>query len=78
MKIVHRSLVQLSVAQAVLMEVPALLLVDVPVFLNGLDPLVQLVRQICVSIPPSHPIALVESAIDSRTLYIDTCMCENH
>ena len=35
---------QLSVAKAVLMEVPVLLLAHVPVFLNGLDPLVQLVR----------------------------------
>ena len=48
-KSVHRSLMQLSVAQAVLMEVPALLLVDVPVLLNGLGPLVQLVRQSCVN-----------------------------
>ena len=48
-KSVHCSLMQLSVAQAVLMEVPALLLVDAPVLLNGLGPLVQLVRQSCVN-----------------------------
>ena len=48
-KSVHCSLMQLSVVQAVLMEVPALLLVDAPVLLNGLDPLVQLVRQSCVN-----------------------------
>ena len=43
-KSVHCSLMQLSVAHPVLMEVPALLLVDAPVLLNGLGPLVQLVR----------------------------------
>ena len=48
-KIAHPSRMQLSVTQAVLTEVPALLLVDVPVLLNGLDPLVQLVRQSCVN-----------------------------
>ena len=40
---------QLSVAHPVLMEVPALLLVDAPVLLNGLDPLVELVRHLCVN-----------------------------
>ena len=49
LKSVHPSLMQLSVANPVLMEVPALLLVDAPVLLNGLDPLVQLVRQSCVN-----------------------------
>ena len=51
MKNVHCSLIQLSVAHRVLMEVPALdlLLIHVPVLLNGLDPLVQLVRQSCVN-----------------------------
>ena len=44
MKSVHCSLMQLSVAHPALMEVPALLLIHVPVLLNGLDPLVQLVR----------------------------------
>ena len=49
MKSVYGSFMQLCVGPAVLTEVPALLLVDVPVLLNGLDPLVQLVRQSCVN-----------------------------
>ena len=44
MKSVHYTLMQLSVTQAVLTEVPVLLLVHVPVFLNGLDLHVLLVR----------------------------------
>ena len=43
-KSVHLSPMQLSVSHPVLMEVPALLLVHAPVLLNGLGPLVQLVR----------------------------------
>ena len=43
-KRVQRILIQLSVTHPVLMEVHVLLLTHVPVFLNGLDPLVQLVR----------------------------------
>ena len=43
-KSVYYTLIQLSVTQAVLTEVTALLLAHVPVFLNGLDPLAQLVR----------------------------------
>ena len=43
-KNVYYTLIQLSVTQAVLTEVLVLLLVHVPVFLNGLDPLVLLVR----------------------------------
>ena len=38
--------IQLSVTQAVLMEVPVLLLTIVPVFLNGSDQPVQLVRSL--------------------------------
>ena len=48
-KSVYCSFMQLSVAHPVLMEVPALLLVDAPVLLNGLDPLVEVVRQPCVN-----------------------------
>ena len=62
---------QLSVAHPVLTEVPALLLVDAPVLLNGLDPLVQLVRQSCVNtFNPTFTssIVLVESAVGFRTL----------
>ena len=60
---------QLSVAHPVIMEVPALLLVHVPVLLNGLGPLVQLVRLrvLIQSIPSSHPLVLVESDVDYRT-----------
>ena len=71
MKSVHCPVVQLSVANPVLTEVPALLLVDVPVLLNGLDPLVQLVRQSCVNtFNPifTSSIVLVESAVGCRTL----------
>ena len=42
-KSAYHTLMQLSVTRAVLMEVPVLLLTIVPVFLNGLDPLVLLV-----------------------------------
>ena len=76
MKSIYYTLVQLCVTQAVLMEVPVLLLVHVPVFLNGLEPLVQLVRlhtvvckcsQSCLYIIYILP---VESDVDYSTQYI--------
>ena len=69
-KSVYYTLIQLSVIKDVLTEVSVLLLVHVPVLLNGLDPAVQLVRLHTVMCQShfSHYLILVDSEVDYRTL----------